>query len=272
MAFLDDLRYAARALLRRPTLLAVTTITLAIGIAANAIMFGVVDQLMLRPPAHVAAPDQVKRIFYRDVGQGKVSFGEVTTYPVLTALREGTTAFSDLAGFGFVSQYSLGRGPDARQVSVQLVSANYFRLLGVRPILGSGFNDDHDRLPQSDRVAILSHGFWQQELGGADSVLGRNLPLHGQTFTVVGVMPRGFSNIDKRKVDIWIPIASFGNEAFGEGWHNTDNNWWVQFIGRVRNDQAPEVAADQATVVYRGLVKEWNHEGRDSTSSVVLSS
>jgi predicted permease len=272
MSLIDDLRYAARALLRRPTLLAVTTITLAIGIAANAIMFGVVDQLLLRPPAHVAAPDQVKRIFYRDVQDGKPSFGEVTTYPVLTALRKNTTAFSDLAGFGFVNQYSLGRGSDARQVSVQMVSANYFRLLGVRPILGPGFNDDHDRLPQSDKVAVVSYGFWQQELGGANSAVGRNLPLQGQTFTVVGVMPRGFSSIEKTRVDLWIPIASFGNEALGDGWHNTTNNWWVQFIGRVRSDQSPEVAAEQATVVYRGLLKEWKHEWRDSTSSVVLSS
>jgi putative ABC transport system permease protein len=270
MSFIEDLRYATRSLFRRPTLLAVTTITLAIGIAANAIMFGVVDQLLLRPPAHVAEPDLVKRVYYRDMQDGKGSAEPVTTYPVLTALRERTTVFSDIAAYSFDNDYTLGRGTEARSVKVQMVSANYFRLLGVKPILGPGFNDEHDRLPQSEKVAIVSHGLWQQELGGEEGVIGRTLPLQGQTFTVVGVAPRGFAGIDKTKVDIWIPIASFGNEVLGAGWHNTANNWWAQIIGRVRPDASTELAAEQATAAYRGLVKEWKHAFRDSTSSVVL--
>jgi predicted permease len=271
MAFIDDLRYAARSLARRPALLAVTTMTLSIGIAANAIMFGVVDQLLLRPPAHVTAPDRVKRIYYRDMEAANESVGSVTTYTVLPALRSGAPAFSELAAYGFRSEYSLGRGAGARNVSVQLVSGNFFRLLGMRPVAGRTFTADDDRVPDGQPVAIVSYGLWQ-ELGGGASVVGRPLLLQGKTFTIVGVAPRGFSGIDRQKIDVWLPISAFANEALGPGWHNTTNNWWAQIIGRVRDGVAPEVAQQQATAAYRAVLREWKNSRRDSTSSVVLSS
>jgi putative ABC transport system permease protein len=271
MSFVDDVRYAARSLVRHPTLLAVTTLTLGVGIAANAIMFGVVDQLLLRPPAHVTDPDRVKRIYYRDMEGGRESVNAVTTYPVLPALRAGAPAFSELAAYGFKSDYSLGRGAEARNVSVQLVSGNFFRLLGVRIASGRAFTDDDDRVPDGEPVAIVSHGLWE-ELGGNASVIGRPLLLQGKTFSIVGVAPRGFSGIDRQKIDVWLPISAFGNEALGPGWHNTTNNWWAQIIGRVRDGVAPEVAQQQATGAYRALVREWKQTFRDSTSSVLLSS
>jgi len=271
MSFVDDVRYAARSLARRPALLAVTTMTLGIGIAANAIMFGVVDQLLLRPPAHVTDPERVRRIYYRDMERGTENVGSVTTYPVLPALRAGATGFSELAAYGFRSDYSLGRGSEARNVSVQLVSGNFFRLLGVRAAMGRTFTDDDDRVPDGERVAIVSHGLWQ-ELGGTTSVIGRPVLLQGKTFTIVGVAPSGFSGIDRQKIDVWLPISAVGNEALGPGWHNTTHNWWAQIIGRLRDGVAPEVAQEQATAVYRGLVREWKESFRDSTSSVLLSS
>jgi putative ABC transport system permease protein len=272
MSFADDLRYAARSLSRRPALLLVTTTTLSLGIAANAVMFGVVDQLLLRPPAHVVAPDAVKRIYYRDMEGDRANIGSVTTYPVLTALRANAAAFSELAAYGFPSQYSLGRGRDAQNVSVQLVSGNYFHLLGVRAFLGRALLDDDDRFPDGNPVAVVSYGLWQQQLGGEVNAIGRTLLLQGKTFTVVGVAPRGFAGIDRDKIDIWLPISAFGNEALGEGWYDTTNNWWAQIIGRVRGDVTSDVAAAQATATYRGLVREWKQAFRDSTSSVVLSS
>ncbi len=271
MSFADDLRYAARSLARRPTLLVVTTLTLSLGIAANAIMFGVVDQLLLRPPAHVAAPNAVKRIYYRDMEGEKSNISPVTTYPVLTALRTYAPAFSDLAAFSFPGDYSLGRGREAQNVRAQLVSGNYFRLLGVRPLLGRGFTDDDDRIPVGSLVAIVSYGLWQR-LGGDATVVGRRVLLQGKTFTVVGVAPRGFAGIDRERIDVWLPISSVANESMGPGWHNTAHNWWAQIIGRVRADATPEVAAAQGTAAYRRLIGEWKESFRDSTSSVVLSS
>lgn len=272
MSFGDDFKYAARSLARRPTLLLVITITLSLGIAANAIMFGVVDQLLLRAPAHVASPDAVKRIYYRDARKGTPSVHAVTTYSVLTALRAHAPAFSEIAAYNAPNQYTLGSGRDAQSVAVQLVSGNYFRLLGVRPILGRGLVDDDDRVPDGAAVAIVSYGLWKQQFGGDTSTIGRTLRLQGKMFTIVGVAPRAFAGIDRQKTDVWLPISSIASDVIGKGWYNTTDNWWTQIIGRVRDNVAPEVAAAQATLAYRGLVREWKDSIRDSTSSVVLSS
>ena len=268
----SDLRYAARSLARRPALLLVITLTLGLGIAANAVMFGVVDQLLLRPPAHVAGADRLRRIYFRDVAGAETRIGQVTTYPVLPALRAGAPAFSELAAFHFPSSYSLGRGAEARSVQVQLVSGNYFRLLGVQPSPGRGFTEDDDRIPVGAPVAIVSYGMWQQHLGGDPKVVGRTLLIQGKTMTVVGVAPRGFAGIDRERIDVWLPISSYAREEMGRGWYNTTDSWWAQIIGRVRDGVAVDVAAAQASAAYRGLVREWKDPQRDSTSSVVLSS
>ena len=268
----DDITFAARSLARRPALLGIVSVTLGLGIAANAIMFGVVDQLLLRPPAHVADPNDVKRIFYRDMDKGHANINPVTTYPVLTALRANVPGFSELAAYGFPETYSYGRGRDAQSVSVQLVSGNYWRLLGVRIAVGRGFIDSDDRVPDGEPVAVVSDDFWRSQLGGDERAIGRPLLLQGKQFTVVGVAPRGFAGIDRQRVDVWLPISAIANESIGTGWYNTTHNWWAQIIGRVGDGVTADVAAEQATAVYRGLVREWKQSFRDSTSSIVLSS
>jgi putative ABC transport system permease protein len=267
----DDLRFAARGVARRPALLAVTTLALSVGIAANAIMFGIVDQLLLQPPAGVARPDRVKRVFFRDHYKGEPSVQPITTYPVVTALREHVPAFSEVAAFGSKSDWSLGTGAGARSVTVQLVSGNYFRLLGVTPERGRTFTDDEDRAPNGEMVAMVSHDFWNGALASTSDVVGRTLRLQGKVFTIVGVAPKEFAGVDRNRVDIWIPISSVASETLGETWYNKPNNWWATIIGRLRDGATPEVAADQATAAYRGLIREWKDQVRDSTSSIVLS-
>ncbi|HEX7120885.1 MAG TPA: ABC transporter permease, partial [Gemmatimonadaceae bacterium] len=272
MTFVDDLAYAARSLARRPALLVVTTLTLSIGIAANAVMFGVVDQLLLRPPAHVTEPDLVRRIYFRDMHQGEANVGPITTYPVLTALRTSTTAFSDLAAQSRPYGYSLGTGRDAERVAVQLVSGNWFRLLGVRPALGRFLTDDDDRVPDGEPVAVLGYGAWQRLFAGEPSVIGRAIRLQGKLFTIVGVAPQSFAGIDRERVDVWVPISAMASHTMRPGWHNTTDNWWAHLIGRLQRDATAEAAAAEATLSYRRLVAAWNDEWRDSTSSIVLSS
>lgn len=270
MSMRDDLWYSVRSLARRPSLLVVTTLTLGVGIAANAIMFGVVDQLLLRPPAHVAAPERVKRIFIRSVERGETRTTAVTTYPTLTALRAQAPAFAELAAYGRPNEFSLGRGRDAQNVSAQLVSGNYFRLLGVPAALGRTFVDDDDRVPDGNDVAIISDGLWRRQFGGEPSAIGRTLLLQGRTFTIVGVAPRGFSGIDLQKVDVWLPISAIANETIGRGWHNKRNSWWAQIIGRVRPEATVDLATEQATRGYRAFLREWKERSPDS-SSIVLS-
>jgi putative ABC transport system permease protein len=271
LSFIDDLRYAARGLLRRPALLIVTTFALTIGIAANAVMFGVVDQLLLRPPAYVMEPEQLTRIYYAERFDAKLNTAPQTAYVVLTALREKVPAFSDLTAL-WQSTFSLGRGADASEVQVQLVSGNFFSMLGVQPTLGRAFAAGEDRIPLGDRVAVVSDGFWRRELGAAREAIGRQLYVDGHNFTVIGVAPRGFGGIDRMPVDMWVPISALAGDHFGEDWYSSPGSIWVQVIGRLKADAPPTLAEAQGTAAFRGLLGEWKQHWRDSTGSVVLGS
>src|SRR3954469_2955933 len=118
----SDLKYALRGLLRRPALTVVTVAALTIGIAANAVMFGAVDQLMLEPPAYVRDPGTVRRIFIRQHQDGKLTGGTTEPYRLFAALR-AVPAFSDVAIYN-LSSFTMGRGPDAQMVGGVMVTQN----------------------------------------------------------------------------------------------------------------------------------------------------
>jgi hypothetical protein len=140
----SDLRYAWRGLVRRPALAFVTILTLTVGIAANTIMFGVVDQLMLEPPALIKDPTTLRRVFIQSHSDGKLRTspnGPYRVYPVLRAVP----AFADVAAMSNFS-LTMGTGPDAQMVSAQSVSSNFFRLLGAQPAIGRAFLTKHRAL------------------------------------------------------------------------------------------------------------------------------
>lgn len=271
MSLIDDIRYAARSLSRRPSLLAVTIGALTIGIAANAVMFGIVDQLLLQPPAHVTAPDDVKRVYFSDKDKGSafVSVQPFTTYQVVTRLREQASAFSHVSAF-YRTTATLGRGEGARSIDIQLVSGNFFQLLGVQPAAGRALHPDDDRVPIGEQVAVISHTFWTRELAESQDAIGRAVIIAGKPFIVVGVAPAGFTGIDRRNVDFWVPVSSMAEDLFGAGWHNVDDAWWVQIIARIRDDAMTAQAEAQASTAYQALIREWRSSVRDSTSSIVL--
>ncbi|MGH7637757.1 MAG: ABC transporter permease, partial [Gemmatimonadaceae bacterium] len=273
MSFIDDLRYAWRALARRPALLIVTTIALSVGIAANAVMFGIVDQLLIQPPALVTAPDDVVRVYYRQTSRrGEFWTGPTTTYRVITKLRGEVKAFAGVAAASR-EPYTLGSGPDARSVDVELVSGNYFSLLGVRPAAGRLLTPEDERVPIGENVAVLSAGFARQQFGG-DSIVGRDIRLQGETFRVVGIAPEKFSGIDRRRVDIWVPVTTLGAKDRGPSWHLEDNSWWLEGFARLAPGVTPEMAAGEATRWFRGIQREWAKEdrGEDTLGTVLLGS
>ncbi len=256
MSWIQDLRYAARGLLARPGLLVITSLALSIGIAANAIMFGIVDQLLLRAPAHVRAPDELRRIYFHHVSEGEDYTASVTTYRAYLAMRDRVPAFADVALMSFATAFTLGRGADAQSVQVQPVSGNYFTTLGVRPAMGRAFAAGEDVPPQGALVAVVSDGFWKLRLGETDP-LGRHIVLDGQTFTIIGVAPEGFSGLDRRKVDVWVPISAIALQKSGKEWHSAPNNWWIETFARLRPAVTPAGVAAQATSAYRAEVATW---------------
>jgi predicted permease len=250
----SDVRSAVRAIRRAPGWAAVVACTLGLAIGANAIMFGIADRLLLRAPSHITRPERVFRV--------RVSrwFDRLTaplpsmSYPAFEDLRDRAHAFSAVAAVE-EQRLSFGRGVDARQVQAQLVTGQYFRLLGVQPALGRFFGEPEDRPPDGTAVVVLGYQFWRRAFDGDTAVLGRAVELDRRRYVVVGVAPPGFTGADLAPVDLWAPMSSawatIGRDAAtSRGWQ------FLETFVRVRDGVTEAVASEDARRAY--------HEGHAS--------
>jgi predicted permease len=247
--FQQDVRYAARGLWRSPGFALAAILTLALGIGANAMMVGIVDRLLLRPPAHVTAPEQVMSPVYLRTREGQTSTQEVLSYPLFTDIRE-SGAFERVAAYSGLS-LTMGHGADAQLLRAVRVSASYFATLGTRPALGRFFRPDEDGSPIAPNVAVVSHGFWQRALQGSPAAIGRSLELGGAPYEIIGVAPRGFTGLSSRAVDIWIPLTAGVTPAEHAQWTQARNSFWLQVVGRLRDSVSRAQAATRATAGIR---------------------
>jgi len=264
-ALAQDLRYALRTFARSPALVAAAVVCLALGIGANATIFGVVDTLLFRAPPHVQDPAHVTRLYFR---RNFPPFGtwasSITGYPMYTSVRDGAHAFDGVAAFTYAQRASLGRGADAKRVDLVLASASFFPLLGVRPIVGRFFTADEDR-PGGPALVLLSFSFWHAAFGGDSAVIGRQLQLGRGSYTVIGVTPERFTGVNLQNVDVWAPIAAATPEFMGPGSMNRGSAF-LEIIGRLGSGGAA-TAAREATVVFRA---DDVYSGRDSNAVVLL--
>jgi predicted permease len=244
----QDLAYVARQLRRSPGFTIAVLLTFALGIGANATMFGVIDRMLLRPPAFVKEPDNVVTL----VAGRDQAFGQRTAnYPVYRALRDNAAAFERVAATAGVS-VPLGRGEGAQNVSGLLATATYFPMLGVSPALGRFFREDEDQPPMGAAVVVLSYGFWQRQFAGATDAIGRTLILGDRLFTVIGVAPRGFAGLDLVAPDVWIPMTSASAlQPMGAGWATTSVATWLRVFARMRPGVPIERAAADAMRIAR---------------------
>lgn len=245
-ALRDDLRYALRGVRRQPGFAAMVATTLALGIGANAVMFGIVDRLLLRPPAHVVAPEQLYSLSERYDFRGERI--ESSAFPVSSVAGVGSAvpAFSGVIGEGGLTM-SLGRGSDAEPVQARFVSGNYFQVLGTRAERGRLLQPADDAGPTGVPVAVISEGFWRRHFGGAEDVIGRTLELDRQLYSVVGVAPRGFAGTRRLPPDLWVPIQTMALDPI-RGAERMNDDWqWLDLTGRLRAGATPELAAAQLT-------------------------
>ncbi len=260
----QDLRYALRTFARSPALVAAAVVCLALGIGANATIFGVVDTLLFRAPPRIEDPGRVVRLYVR---RNLPPFGAATSsttgYPLYTSIRDAQ-AFTGLAAFSHAQRVSLGRGADAKRVDLVLVSASFFPLLGVRPALGRFFTADEDR-PGGPAIVVLSFGLWRSAFGGDSAVIGRQLQMGRGSYTVIGVAPDRFTGVELQNVDAWVPIAAATPEFMGPSYMNR-GSYYLQIIGRLGSGGAA-TAARQATLVLRA---DDVYSGRDSNAVVLL--
>jgi putative ABC transport system permease protein len=199
----QDLRYALRALKRTPTFTLAVTATLALGIGANSVVFSAVDAVLLRD-APVSNPDTVVSVFTSD-SSGRNPYGD-SSYPDYFDLRDSGT-FASLASYATVPLTIDAHG-QTEAVAGQLVSGNYFDVLGVRIAAGRAFGPDEDQRGAPVRVAVMSHVLWQRLFNADSSVIGRMIRLDSEAYTLIGVAPRGFSGLLLgTPADVWVPAA-----------------------------------------------------------------
>ncbi|HEX4541867.1 MAG TPA: ABC transporter permease, partial [Candidatus Acidoferrum sp.] len=185
---LQDLRYALRMLVRNPGFTTVVVLTLALGIGANTAIFSLLYAVLLQSLA-VRNPDELVVVQYNDAQSGREN--EDFSYPMYQAFRDKTSVFAGVitrSGVDFNASYA---GQSERAVG-EMVSGNYFDVLGVRPWRGRLFTQEDDRLPGAHPVAVLSYGYWQTRFGSDLSIVGREIWLDAKPITVIGVTPPGF--------------------------------------------------------------------------------
>jgi predicted permease len=202
-SLLQDLRYSFRMLRKNPGFTFIAVLTLALGIGANTAIFSVVNSFALRP---LPVRDPSRLVVVAQQIQDS-SFLESLSYPDLLDYRAKSDAFSEMAGFS-IDFAGLSTGARARRIAVGYVTGNYFSMLGVQPAVGRLILSPEGEHLDADPVIVLGHAFWRREFGGASDIVGKNVKLNGQRFTVIGVADKSFrGTVSILELDAYVPLS-----------------------------------------------------------------
>jgi len=203
---MQDIRYGLRMLAKNPGFTGVGVLTLALGIGATAAVFSFVDTLYLRR-LPVRDAGRLVDVFQTRNGKGYYEL----SYPDYVFYRDNNNSFSDLAAQYPASPISLMASNQSESINGSVVTANYFRVLNLRPFWGRFFLPEEDEVPDKNPVAVISYGLWKRRFASGLNVLGRIIQLNGNTFTIVGIAPENFRGAmpGVPETDVWIPAAMF---------------------------------------------------------------
>ncbi|HEX8941779.1 MAG TPA: ABC transporter permease, partial [Gemmatimonadaceae bacterium] len=254
----QNVRLSVRGIARAPGFAAAVIVTLALGIGANAAMFGVVDRLMFRPFAYLRDPSSVHRVYFRNFNRGTERTFWNSEYARYVDLKNGTSSFSEYAAFAHMTA-ALGTGDASREHSAAMVSSTFWSFFDANPVMGRFFTAAEDRTPRGADVAVLGFAYWKNELGGRD-VLGQTLQVGNVSATIIGVAPEGFAGVtDDDPPAVYIPITTYA----GSNPYKRDAQtyfaayyWrWMEIMVRTK----PGVSAGQASAdATRAAVNSWN--------------
>jgi predicted permease len=263
----QDLRYVVRAIRHAPGFSVMVVLTLGLGLGANGAMFGIIDRLLLRGPAHVVDADRVVRLYATETNSdGSQGMRSVLNYAMYRRLREHTRDFQDLAVYAR-TEVTIGHGADAHRALIGRASWTLFPLLGVKPVLGRFFSKDEDRLPKGENVVVLDEGYWKRAFAGDRGVLGRTMVMGGVTYTIVGVAPQGFTGVQLERRDAWVPI-SLTYWGPGDDWATTWSSNWLQIVGRLKPGVLDAAAGVNATAAHQ---RAWDGPATNTMRTATLS-
>jgi predicted permease len=224
-----DLRYALRMLLRNPGFSLLAVLTFAVGIGVNAAVFSVVDGVLLRPLPY-PDPDRITMVWLDNRRLGIKE--DITSYPNYRDWRSQNTAYAHLAAMRPTSLSLTGDG-EAERLDAALVTANFFDVMGVQPLMGRTFTEANE-VPGRDAVVVLTHGLWQRRFGRRSDVVGRTISLNGAPHEIIGVMRPDLRWPED--AELWKPLAPT------PGQRDARLSFWLPVIGRMK----PGISVEQA--------------------------
>jgi predicted permease len=260
----QDIRYSLRMLAKAPGFAAIAILTLALGIGANTTIFSWINSALLNPVPGLASPNEVVALTLSKPGDNPFPF----TYPDVEAIRDGQRSFTGIAACNFAQMSLTGKGKPER-IWGMVASANYFDVLGVRPILGRGFLPVEDEKPGGAPVAVVSYRLWQTHFGGNPDIVGQAIEINQNPYTVVGVTPPVFQGSQTGvRTDIWVPIMMVGQLVPRSDLLHDHHYFSLLVFGRLKPGVKPERAQEEMTVLLKREVKNYpeEHKGHDSVT------
>lgn len=256
----QDLLYGARMLGKNRGFTVVAVLTLALGIGANSAIFSLVNALLLRPMP-VEKPEELAALYTSDFS-GPLYGG--SSYPDFVEFQEKNDVFSELLAYS-VTPFNLSTDGESDRVFGEVVSGNYFSLLGVKPVLGRSFLPEEDSTPGTHPVAVISHRLWQRRFGGNPSVIGQSVHLNGHPFTIIGVAPSAFPGMFRGIAsDLWVPMMMQVQALPGSDTLTERGNRSLIVIGRLK----PGISFEQAQARFQSVAAQLHESYPDYWTNV----
>jgi predicted permease len=258
---LQDIRYGIRMLFKAPAFVVVAVLTLALGIGANTALFSVVSGVLLSPLPFYQ-PDRLLAVYTRSKDFDRTSI----SYPNFLDWVRNNRSFSDLAAFRPDSFELTGLGEPER-LRTEMVSANFFPLLGVEPVVGRNFRPEEDQVGAAP-VVLISAGLWQRKLGSTQDLAGKTLSLNGTAYSVLGVIPASFHYYGGnfyRNTDIFVPIGQWNDPTFRDRRTGMGTN----AVGRLKQGTTLAQAQSDMDAVASNLAVAFPDVNRDFGISLV---
>jgi len=252
-----DLRHTVRALVARPAFAIGVAGTLALGIGANAAMFGIVDRLMFRTPDGLRDPETVHRVYQQWSQDGELRRDRSMQFPRYRDFARDARTMDAVAAFQ-LRTVALGRGDDTHEGRAAVVSASYLSFFEAPPVVGRWFTVDEDEPPAGSAVAVLGYDYWRTRYGGRADVLGQTLQVDRLDATIIGVAPPGFAGIaDQRVPSVFVPMSAFAHAFRGTSYVESYNWGWLELLVRRRAGVSVEEAERDLS---RAFVNSWRKE------------
>lgn len=239
--FFDDLRFGARSLRTNPTFALISILTLALGIGITTAMFTLVNKVLLQP---LPFPNAQEIVYVGAYNQKKKTFNQSLNIGFYEQVKQTESPIDTLSFFAY-DQVTLARGDQHIPYTVLITSHNYLSMFGVEPIIGRWY----EKSDINTQSVVISYDIWQDEFDLDEAILSRSITVNGQDFTVLGVMPKHYSNTGFMSVDFWQPIDQLKRP--------------VTMVGRLKRDLSIDQAMQQSAGLQRMLDRD-NADGEQT--------